>query len=223
MTPEQKLEGAARQLGGSKHEPALQSLAAAARAELTAHPRARAWWLDGAVVLALNLVMGLTAAALMSWNDEQHASSLAKYASASAWFVFMGVASMAWLRPGGARARGVMLGAFVAVSAVALSGLSGFDPGGPFWKGMSCALVECAVALVPVVVVVALSVRFAAQPTHVALGALSAAAGGTLALHFHCPNGTLAHVALFHLAPALVLAGLAVLVRRGLRPRSFVP
>jgi hypothetical protein len=51
--------------------------------------------------------------------------------------------------------------------------------------------------------------------------ALVAAAGGTLALHFHCPTGTLAHMLLFHLAPAL--AGLAVLVRRVVRPRSFVP
>lgn len=223
MTPEQKLEAAARQLGGSTSDASLSALAAAAKAELAARPKARAWWADGVIVLGLNLVMGLAGAALLSWNTEQHTSVMTKYVSATAWFLFMGIASVAWLRPGATTTRRVMLGSFFALSALTLFGLSGFDPGAPFWNGMWCALIECGVAIVPVVVVVGLSVRFAAQPAHVALGALSAAAGGTLALHFHCPNGTFAHVFVFHLLPALVLAGLAVLVRRWVKPRSFAP
>ena len=48
-------------------------------------------------------------------------------------------------------------------------------------------------------------------------------AGGALVLHLHCGNGTLTHLALFHLLPGVVLAAMAVLVRGALRPRAFTP
>jgi hypothetical protein len=220
MTPDQKLEAAVQRAGGEVKD--LSALAAAAKAELASRPKARPWWVDAAVVLALNLAMGVAGAALLQWNDQQHHSVTTKYLVAVLWFVFMSVASVLWLRPGAAGPRWAALGAFGVVSAVMLLGLSGFDPGGAFLDGLWCAFAECKLAVVPVALAVALSKRFAARTSHMLLGALAASAGGATALHFHCPNGTFAHVGLFHVLPAVVLGAAAALARR-LWPKSYVP
>ena len=202
---------------------AKEALGRAAREELAAHPKARPWWVDGLVVLALNLVMGVGAAAAMQWSSSQHASMTMRAVVAAAWLAVMAVGSVVWLRPGPAWSRWAIAGGFVLASVLAVGGASGFDPGAPFFSGMSCALTECLLALVPVSVVVALSMRFAAGPAHVFAGALAAASGATLALHFHCSNGTVSHLLVFHVLPAVVLGGLGVAVRSLFRPRSFVP
>ena len=222
MTPDEKLAAAGRALGGTKPAAQLDTLAALAKAELAANPKARAWWVDALLVLALNLVMGAVGAAVMGWNDEQH-HSVTKYGVGAAWLVLMAVASVVGLRPGPSRWRWVTLGGFAFLSVATLAALSGFDPGGPFSDGMWCALAECKLALVPVVVVVALSTRFAARAEHLVVGALAGASGGAMALHFHCPNGTVEHVAVFHFLPAIVLAVLALAVRSRLKSSSWAP
>lgn len=221
MTPEQKLESAVRNVGGASKD--LSALAAAARAELTANPKARAWWLDGLIVLAINIVMGITAAKLFEWNDEQHHSAMTKYGVGTLWFVFMALASVLWLRPGSVKQRWALGVGFIGVSFAMVFALSGFDPGGAFMDGVWCAIAECKVAIIPVALVVALSTRFAAQKSHLIIGTFAAASGGAVALHFHCPNGTASHVLVFHVLPALVLAALAIAVRAMWKPKSFVP
>ena len=121
------------------------------------------------------------------------------------------------------RNRNVGIGAAAAFGALAIGGASGFDPGAPFFSGMGCAFVECSVALIPVSVLLVLSTRFAATASHVFVGALAAASGGALALHLHCSNGTIAHIAAFHLLPAVVLGAVAVVIRSKLRTRTLVP
>ncbi len=200
-----------------------QQLARAAREELEAHPKARPWWMDGLVLLALNLVMGLGAAAAMSWSDLQHNSMTTRSVVAVAWLLMMSVGSVLWLRPGAMTSRWVVGSGFVIASALAVGGASGFDPGAPFFAGMGCAFVECSVALIPVSVLLVLSTRFAATASHVFVGALAAASGGALALHLHCFNGTTAHLAAFHLLPAVALGGVAVLIRSKLKTKTFVP
>jgi hypothetical protein len=223
-TPEDRLDAAVRAAGGAKgSQAAMAVLARAAREELAAHPKTRPWWVDGLVLLGLNLVMGLGAAAAMHWSDTQHASMVMRSVVAGAWLVVMSLGSVLWLRPGAVAARWVVSGAFVLASALAIAGASGFDPGSPFFSGMGCAFTECAVGLLPVGVVLLLSTRFAAGGSQVFAGALAAGAGGALALHLHCGNGTVGHVVMFHLLPAVLLAGLAVLVRHFLRPSTFVP
>jgi len=223
-TPEDRLDAAVRAAGGApRSDEALKQLAKAAQDELAAHPKPRPWWVDGLVVLALNLVMGVGASAAMTWSDLQHASMTMRAVVAVAWLVVMAVGSLLWLRPGGSAGRWLVAGSFLAASVLAIGGASGFDPGAPFFRGMGCAFTECGLAIIPVAVLLVLSTRFAATASNVFVGALAAASGGALALHLHCSNGTVAHVAMFHLLPAVVLAGVAVLVRRFLRPRSFVP
>ncbi|MDP2269461.1 MAG: hypothetical protein Q8K32_01945 [Archangium sp.] len=223
-TPDERLDAAVLASGGApKSDEALRRLARAAREELAAHPKARPWWMDGLVLLALNLVMGLGAAAAMSWSDLQHGSMTMRSVVAVAWLLMMSVGSVLWLRPGAMTSRLVVGAGFVIASVLAIGGASGFDPGAPFFRGMGCAFVECSVALIPVSVLLVLSTHFAATASHVFVGALAAASGGALALHLHCSNGTIAHIAAFHLLPAVVLGGVAVLIRRKLRTRTLVP
>lgn len=223
MTPDEKLQAAVRAVGGERDAGSLEALKAAAHAELQTSPKVRAWWVDGVVLLAVNVALGVAASMMMSSHDVQHAASWSKYAIAACWFVFMAVASLAWLRPGGGALRWAVAGGFIVVALGTLAGLSGADPGGSFWNGVSCAIAECKVAAIPAILVVAFSLRFAARPMHVLVGGLAAASGGAVALHFHCPNGTLAHVAMFHLLPALVLGVVMLGVRRFLPSRSYVP
>lgn len=223
-TPDERLDQAIGKAGGPpRSDEALQALGRAAREELAVHPKARPWWVEGVVLMALNLAMGVGAAAAMSWSDLQHGSMTMRSVVAVAWLVVMAAGSVLWLKPGARTAKWLVGGGFLVASLLAVGGVSGFDPGSPFFRGMNCAFVECGIALIPVSVLVLLSTRFAAQPSQIFVGALAAASGGALALHLHCSNGTVGHVVVFHLLPAVVLAALAVLVRRFIRPRAYVP
>lgn len=222
-TPDERLDAALGAAGAAPSPAMLEALGQAARDELAKQPKARAWWPDALVVLALNLVMGLGAAALLSTADTQHASSALKYAVAGAWLAVTSLGSAWWLRPGPVSQRWAVGALFTLAAVLAVGNASGFDPGAPFFSGMRCALAECSIAFVPVTLVVLFSLRFAARPSHLVAGSLASAAAGTLALHFHCGNGTLAHVLTFHLLPAGLIALAAAGVRSLLRPRSFVP
>lgn len=222
-TPEERLDAALGALGSAPPDDALQKLAGAARAELAAQPRARAWWRDALGVLAVNLVTSVGAMLAMSRASTQHASMTLAYVVGLAWLALAAIGSAWWLRPGSSTRRWAVAGLFFFASALAMGDASGFDPGMPFFSGLKCALTECTVAVAPVALVVFLSLRFAARPSHLFAGALASVAGGALVLHLHCGNGTLAHLVVFHLLPGVVLAAMAVVVRAAMRPRAFVP
>ncbi len=222
-SPDERLDAAIGAAGSTPSAAGLDGLARAAREELGRHPETRPWWIDGLLVLGINLVMGVGAAAMMSWSDVQHGSTATKYAVGLAWFAVMAVGSVWWLAPGPRTARWVVLGGFGLTVVLAMGNASGFDPGSPFFRGVSCAFFECGLALVPLAVVLLLSLRFAARPLHLFTASLASGAGGAMALHFHCPNGTLGHLVVFHLAPVVLMAALAVFIRGRLPSRSFVP
>ncbi len=220
-TPDESLHAALGSAGGAPRD--VSALAQAARAELAAHPRARRWWADAVVLLGFNALLGLAAAVSMSWSEQQHHSQLSKYAAGLAWFMVLSVGSVWWLKPGPARARWSVVVGFAAAAVVTLLGASGVDGGQPFMTGMWCAMTECFIAVLPVTLVLVLSLRFSASRLHLVAGSLAAASGAALALHFHCSNGTVLHLLVWHLLPAVVLAAIAVGVRAVLRPRAFVP
>ena len=116
-TPEDRLDAAVRAAGGASSDEALERLALAARAELAAHPKLRPWWMDGLVLLFLNLVMGVGAAAAMSWSDLQHGSMTTRSLVAVAWRGVMAVGSVLWLKPGALRSRWLVGAGFVIASA----------------------------------------------------------------------------------------------------------
>lgn len=221
-TPDERLSAAIGAAGG-RASGSLESLGSAARAELAAAPTVRAWWVDALMLFGVNAMFVVAAALSMSWSATQHVDLASTYAVGAGWLVVMTLGSIWALRPGKVALRWAVMIAFGVVSLLSLAMISGFDPGKPFMGGMTCALVDCAVAIVPIAVVIGLSMRFAARASHLVAGALAGSAGGAFALHLHCGNGTVAHVALFHLLPGVVLAGLAVLVRSRMQPKTFVP
>lgn len=222
-TPDERLLAAVRQNAGlDPNAEALAKLGDAARAELKAHPKARPWWWGALLLFVLQGVLAIVAARAWPFAQTQHRSEMLSLLIGGCWLVLMTVSAVWWLKPGSNGPRRVLMGSFAGLSVLTLLATSGFDPGGPFMDGMQCAIAECELAVIPLVLGLAFSLRFAAQPSHLALAALSASSGGALVLHFHCGNGTVAHLAVFHLLPALVLAGLAVGVRRLFRP-GLVP
>lgn len=221
-TPDDRLDETMRKLG-DRPDGDLASLAEAARRELAQTPKPKPWWRDALALLGLNLVMAVGASAAMTWSTTQHASVMMRSLVAAAWLVVLALGSVLWLRPGRAGPRLLVGGLFLVASTLAVFAASGWDPGQPFFAGIRCAFVECGVALLPLGVVLALSTRFAASAGHVFLGGLTAASAGAFALHLHCSNGTLEHLLVFHLAPAVLLGLLAVGVHRMMRPRSFAP
>lgn len=222
-TPDERLDAAIGAAGRPPDAAALDSLAVAARAALGREPRARAWWVDGVIVLALTALLGVAGVLGMSWSEQQHGSQATKLVVAAAWALLMASGSVLWLKPGRASSRALVIGGFGSAALLTLLGASGVAGDVPFSSGLACAVTEVVMSLAPVVAVLVVSTRFAATSLHVVAGALAASSGAALALHFHCPNGTTAHLVTWHLLPALVVAALAALLRTRLRSRTFAP
>lgn len=223
MTPDQRLDAAIGAAGGAPDASKLDALAAAAREELARQPVARRWWVDGLLVFGFTALVGIGGVFGLSWQEQQHGSSFTKFGVAAAWAGLMTLGSLAWLRPGRPSSRVLVLGGFAVAALLTLLGASGVSNAGPFTAGLACALTEVVVSLLPVALVLAVSTRFSANALNVVAGALAASSGAALVLHFHCGNGTAAHIVTWHLLPAVVVAALAALLRARLRSRTFAP
>jgi hypothetical protein len=88
---------------------------------------------------------------------------------------------------------------------------------------MACLTSELGLSVLPCVVAVYLLTRSAFAPAKAWTAGAAAAAAGLFALHLHCPNGSAAHLAVFHVFPWLLLATGVVLVRRALPSWSHAP
>src|SRR5688572_11545897 len=99
-TPEQRIDEILGARGARKSDAELQALSKAAREELEKQSKVRPWWMDAAPLVVLNLVMGVGAAAAMSWSDLQHNSMTMRAVVAVLWLLMMSVGSVLWLRPG---------------------------------------------------------------------------------------------------------------------------
>ena len=201
----------------------LAALRAAAQAELKARPRARSWWVDALLLLGVNLALGLGTSAALGWNTVQHASAAFRLVTAAALLVILGVGSVAAIMPRGRGWRLALVGLVLVAAGLTALGASGFDGGVTFGGGVGCAMTECALSVVPVGVALGLLTRFGFDPLRALTAGTAAGAGGLLALHLHCPIGTVEHLLAFHLAPWLGLAALAVVLRRVLPTTSHAP
>jgi hypothetical protein len=204
---------------------ALPSALAAAQAELLLQPVARAWWLDALAIVGANLVVCLGAAVVLGGTGRSgaHTSEVLAASAAALMAAVLLVGAVAAIAPRWRWARLLLIPLALVAGLSAAFASSGFDPGLPFARGIGCTATECVMALVPLSVSLFALTRFAASALRSAVVGLSAGAGGVLAVHLHCPNGTLSHLLVFHLLPWAALAGLAVLVRRRLPSRSVAP
>lgn len=221
-TPDQRLDAAIGAAGGAPSSQ-LDALARAAREELSKQPVVRPWWVEGLLVFGFTALVGVGGVFGFSWSEQQHSSSLTKFGVAGAWAVLMTLGSMLWLKPGRSSSRMLVIAGFAVTALLTSFGASGVASELPFTSGIACAVTEVFVSLLPVALVLLVSTRFSATALHVVAGALAASSGAALALHFHCSNGTVAHLVTWHLLPALVVAALAALLRTRLRSRTFTP
>ena len=91
-------------------------------------------------------------------------------------------------------------------------------------SGLTCSSMVLALAILPVVVGLWATRRAAPSRLRSGLVGLAAGAVGALALHLHCPNASLLHVAAFHLGAWALLAVVVGLgAPRWRQPLSFAP
>lgn len=197
----------------------LEALRAAAAEEVARAPVATPWWHDALKLVALNLGSGVLGALAMTWNTTQHESPFWRWAVAALGLLLSGFGAVLALHPGWRGLRRLFALGVVLVVTGTLLGASGLGSLG----GASCGLIECVVALVPAAGALAFLSRFAPDFSRALVAGAAAGAGGLVALHLHCPNGSAGHLVLFHLLPWVAMAGLVAWVRLKTRSRTFAP
>lgn len=194
--------------------------------ELAARPVAAPWWREAVWISALCLTAVVAATAYLGRHGVvlNRAPVMALVMVAVLLVSIIGWAAFVALAPDGRLLRrGLIAFAIETAGVVVLAG-SGLDVPVPFFKaGVACFTTEVTVSAVPLAFAVWLLTRVAYNPARAFAAGLGTGAVGMLALHLHCPCGTLAHLLTFHVLPWLLLAGLAVLVRARLPSRSFAP
>lgn len=199
----------------------LEALATSARAESTR--KVRSFKVDAALLLAVNVAVGTAAAFALSWSDAQHSSSTSKWMLGGVFWVLMSLGAVLAVMPGARTLRSVFLASTGAAALGLVVFASGLDWNLPFGAGIACATTECLVAVIPMGVAVWMTTRFSADSARMLAAGLSVGCTGILALHMHCPNGSAAHLITFHLLPWLMVAALAVVIRRMLPSYSHAP
>jgi len=197
----------------------LERLKRPALAALQAAPRAVPWWAGALALTGVTALAAVAGVGGMSSHTEQHVSALMRNASSAAWAATMLAAALLAVMPGSRGLRALLLGSVAGCFVLTLLAASGHDAG---W-GVKCALTESVVALVPMIAALAVLSGFAFDATRALAAGIAASSAGLLAVHLHCPDGSLAHVVAFHLAPVLVLAAVTLVVRRLLPSRTHAP
>ncbi len=205
---------------------ALPRIREAALQELAARPVARPWWQEATAFAGFNALVTLGAVCALGRdglvNNRAPTPVVALLGVLLA--ATMSLATLLALSPQRRPVLAAMLVGCAMAGLAVLAGGSGFDPGGGFWQaGVKCLSCELGISAVPLAVGLFFLTRSARRLLRAAL--LGAASGlvGMLALHLHCPNGTFAHLLVFHVAPWLLLVGMAAAVRALLPTRSYAP
>lgn len=202
----------------------LDKVREAARAELRARPRARSWWVDAGILLAVNLGLVALASSVMSVSLVRPGESpMSRLGATGALLMLMVVGAWAAVRPGARPLRLGVLG-LAALGAIWIGvGGSGLSGDRPFGSGIACGVTELAMSVIPLAVALWITSRFAYDLTRAIVGGVSVGAAGLLLLHLHCINGAADHLFTFHVLPWLGVALVGVAVRRSLPSRSFAP
>lgn len=199
----------------------LLKLKAAALAELELSPRARPWWAGSMGVLAVSAVAVGVAMQLLPPNTPQHASMFLRQLSAAGWAATMLAGCLFAVMPGGRKGRVLVLSGLGLCFGFTLAAISGVGPAGV--GSLGCALLEWGIALPPLLLALLVLTSFAFDASRALTAAVATMSAGVLAIHLHCPNGTLTHQVVAHLVPVLVLMAVVLWLRRLLPSRSQVP
>jgi hypothetical protein len=195
--------------------------------ELAAQPKPTPWWRELLVLLAVYAVVmvggvvGLGRAGLVA----NMAPPVVVAGIALLILGLVGGGAFIALSPSGRRMPWALVGAgAVGVALLQIFGGSGQVAMRSFLAGvMGCMVTEVLLSVPPLILALVLLCRSAFQPLRAVAAGLSAAGVSLFVLHLHCPDGSAAHLALGHVLPWLVLAGVVLLVRSRLPTRSYAP
>jgi hypothetical protein len=195
---------------------ALEKTRAAALKALAEQPRPGAWWRP----LGILLLLEFAAAGAGIWGLSTHGADASLPLSvALALTAVMAVGAFVAMRRSPTHAGRVVLP--YAVLVVLTLGMGLLLPASP--TPQNCLGTEVLLSLAPMGAAVYLLAGTAFRPWTTLLATLSAGAAGLIALSMHCSDWSWHHLAAFHLAPWLVLAGMAVGIRSRIPSRTFAP
>jgi hypothetical protein len=210
--------------------PSAKKLAAArtkSLQELAAQPQPTPWWRELLVLLAaytvvlVGGVVGLGRSGLV----QNMAPPLVVAGIALLILGLVGGGAFIALSPVGRRLPWAIVGAGASVVALLqIAGGSGQTGVRTFLAGvLGCMTTEVLLSVPPLIIALVLLCRSAYQPLRALAAGLSAAGVSLFVLHLHCPDGSASHLALGHVVPWLLLAGVVLLVRSRLPTRSYAP
>jgi hypothetical protein len=206
--------------------PGLDAARQRALKELAAHPRPRPWWRELLVLLAV--YAAVLAGGLLFFGRDGRVGNMAspRVVAVVAVLTLLLVGGGAFLALAPTRRRlpwGLVALAAVGVAAAQVLGGSGRQVKPPLAGMLGCMGSEVVLSVLPMAAALVLLCRSAFQPVRALAAGLSAAGVSLLLLHLHCADGTVPHLLVAHVAPWLLLAGVAVLVRSRLPTRSYAP
>ena len=188
------------------------------RREMEAAPRSLPWWADSVAIGAVSLAIAAATMLLSARGSSHEVSPLTVLALLAA--TFLGAISA--IQPG---ARTLRLATLLLLAAASLALV---------WSGdrsrlssprddLGCLVSTCILGAVPAAMALAALRRFALDEARTIVGVGGATAAAVLALHVHCPYGSIWHLAGFHVLPWAALITLGLSIRRWLVTDSFVP
>ncbi|MBX5483278.1 MAG: DUF1109 family protein [Myxococcaceae bacterium] len=207
-------------------DPSLERIRLKAHEALAQEPEMRPWWKDALVLCSLNLAVaaGCTLALGRRGLVLNEAAPAVLIAVAAPVVLLLIAGAVAAVMPGRRGSLKLLIGLAVLAAAAVLFGGSGVTDARPLvQQGLPCMRAELLMAILPTLGAILVLSRFAFDPTRMFVGGLAAGAAGLFALHLHCPIGTVSHLALFHVLPWVLAAGLSVLIRARVRSKTWAP
>jgi hypothetical protein len=201
----------------------LSAGAQAALSAFRAQSKVVRWTRDALVLLGINFLLVALCMVSLSWTTAAHRNEAVTALGLVLLAALIGCGSVLAILPGRHFGGALQTALAVAVMLLTLVGASQNMLSRSLLAGWGCARFEAVLALLPMLGVWWATRKFAFDATRVALAASAASAVGYFGLHFHCPDGMLLHLLLFHIAPVPVLIGVALLVRRSLSSTTFAP
>ena len=203
--------------------PSLEAIRSRALEALRTTP-VRPWTRDAARIALLQAAVAFAVAAMLgarNWGSPMaHHMALAVVGAVLLAVVTLGSALA--LAPGGRRPRWMLVLVPIVPLLLVLSG-NGAHTATTMGAALPCLVTVVLTAVVPLAVGLALLRGMALDAARTMALALSAAATGLFALHWHCTDGSVPHLMGFHVLPWLALALLAIPLRRALTTESHVP
>jgi hypothetical protein len=203
--------------------PTLDEVRTRALQALRATPL-RPWTRDAARIALLQAAVAVVVSVLLgtrNWSSPM-ARHMALAVVGAVLLVVVTLGGVLALAPGRRWPRWMLVLIPVVPALLVLSG-NGVHTATTVGSALPCLVTVVLTAVIPLAVGLALLRGMALDGARTAALGLSAASTGLFALHWHCTDGSVSHLMLYHALPWLALALLAIPLRRALPTENHVP